>query len=57
MPFSFDPVIYTGQRLQSLYDVASGHLADAKAGISALTSTYLVCVAERLVKNEEEGRK
>lgn len=47
----------TRQRLQNLYDAASGHLDDAKADISALTSTYLVCVAERLVKNEEEGRK
>ena len=47
----------TRQKLQGIFDSASNHLADAKADISALTSIYLVCVAERLVKNEEEGRK
>lgn len=47
----------TRQRLLKLYESAMDNLADAKADITALTSTYIVCVAETLVEKEEEEKE
>lgn len=37
--------------------ILKDNLADAKADITALTSTYIVCVAEALVEKEEEEKE
>lgn len=40
--------------LKNLYESARGNLDNARADIAALTSEYLVCVAQQIVEKEDK---